>query len=74
MKDTILIDILFYIQNALLIPIIIFGFATLEAFYSCLYKFEDGSYHNYLKWRLLIYTLLMLFLVFLYILIDIYKN
>lgn len=67
-------DILPYIQNALLIPIIIFGFVTLEAFYSCLMKFEDVSYHNYLKRRLLVLTLLVSFLVFLYILIDIYKN
>lgn len=74
MKDVMLNDILLYIQDALLIPITIFGCVTLEAFCSCLMKFEDVSYHNYLKRRLLMLTLLVSFLIFLYILINIYKN
>lgn len=66
-------DILLYIQNALLIPIIIFGLVALEAIYSyCFFKLEDVSYNKHLKQRAIATTLILLFLVFLCMLICIY--
>lgn len=64
---------LFFIQSILLILITILGPVAIEAIYSsCVFKFKDISYNNHLKYRALVSTLILLFLVLLCILISIY--